>query len=492
MVVTDVAARGIDIPLLDNVINYDFPSRSKLFVHRVGRVARAGREGTAYSLVSFDERAYMVDLFLFLGRKLRNKADPNTAAHNDDVGSGKYNPDLAEATYYGSLPSVRLGEEMEFYRSLVAKHSLSKLVACADRAYKMYYKTRSGASYASVQRGKTLEGGVHPMFSAHDGLDKGDDYSKPAEDAASLLSRISNFRAKKTIFEQLHKKNKVASDIMLVKRRVHERVIESKKRDLALRKAGEDARMEGEEGEEGQREAVEKEEKESGEAQSGVAEDQETPTPGDYESKWVPLSMSETKQPKAGKKKNQKRRRKSASDNSAARKTKKTKDFRDPNFFMSALPSEATDGLDVHDRSRAGLIDKFILELDGDDADALQKQHFVRKWDARKKKYIKVQPGMDPSTGTRRVNEAGARISKKYVPQLYEKWKSRATGPDADRNNDNNVDAQTTGMKRSKKGQGGPKDELKSKSEIRKERQKKERRKSWLATKKGKKKRGGG
>lgn len=70
LVVTDVAARGVDIPLMDNAINVHFPAKSKLFIHRVGRVARAGQSGTSYSLVSPEEMPYVLDLFLFLGRPL--------------------------------------------------------------------------------------------------------------------------------------------------------------------------------------------------------------------------------------------------------------------------------------------------------------------------------------------------------------------------------------------------------------------------------------
>ena len=73
LVVTDVAARGIDIPVLENVVNYDFPQGARVFVHRVGRTARAGRQGWAWSFVTNSELPYLLDLQLFLGRQIKSE-----------------------------------------------------------------------------------------------------------------------------------------------------------------------------------------------------------------------------------------------------------------------------------------------------------------------------------------------------------------------------------------------------------------------------------
>ena len=62
LVATDIAARGLDIPLLPHVVNYELPNVPEDYVHRIGRTGRAGASGIALSLVSLDEVAYLRDI----------------------------------------------------------------------------------------------------------------------------------------------------------------------------------------------------------------------------------------------------------------------------------------------------------------------------------------------------------------------------------------------------------------------------------------------
>ncbi len=62
LVATDIAARGIDVPGVSHVINYDLPNVPESYVHRIGRTARAGREGIAISLCDGEERAFLRDI----------------------------------------------------------------------------------------------------------------------------------------------------------------------------------------------------------------------------------------------------------------------------------------------------------------------------------------------------------------------------------------------------------------------------------------------
>ncbi|KAL2022852.1 hypothetical protein VTK56DRAFT_4383 [Thermocarpiscus australiensis] len=74
LVATDVAARGLDIPNVDCVLNYDVPQDSKTYVHRVGRTARAGKSGHAISIVTQYDLEIWLRIEAALGTKLSEYA----------------------------------------------------------------------------------------------------------------------------------------------------------------------------------------------------------------------------------------------------------------------------------------------------------------------------------------------------------------------------------------------------------------------------------
>ncbi|QIE59175.1 DEAD/DEAH box helicase [Rasiella rasia] len=73
LVATDIAARGLDIPLLPHVINYELPNIPEDYVHRIGRTGRAGASGQAISIVSVDEFEYVQGIEKLLGERLNQE-----------------------------------------------------------------------------------------------------------------------------------------------------------------------------------------------------------------------------------------------------------------------------------------------------------------------------------------------------------------------------------------------------------------------------------
>ena len=95
LVATDIAARGLDIPLLPHVVNFELPNIPEDYVHRIGRTGRAGASGEAISLFSPDETVFLRDIEILVGLKLPVEnirgfePDPNASKEPIKQGQGR-------------------------------------------------------------------------------------------------------------------------------------------------------------------------------------------------------------------------------------------------------------------------------------------------------------------------------------------------------------------------------------------------------------------
>lgn len=372
LVVTDVAARGIDIPVLANVINFSLPASSKVFVHRVGRTARAGRRGWAYSLVRETDLPYLLDLEIFLGRKL--------------LLSGDYQGERSDVNYsmnlvLGSFPEQTFENILEDVDAVRARdYDIQMLQGVAKRGEKLYLKTREPPSAESIKRAKEIRSkgwnSVHVLFGE----------SSLLKQRQELLDRLGQKRLKDTVFEFKKTTMTEAAELMSRRRRqlapIQERAKERKKIQEQEREAGLVYSLDGE---------MEKREQNTTNA---AASDK------DLESVFG----------SSGK--------------------KKKRDFRDPNFFMSHYASLETLQEKGYGMGAAGGSKSFAEEsraatfdVNGEGIDYQQKQGM--KWDRKRGKFINAgsEAGKDGRAAKYIRGESGQKIAASFRSGRFDAWK---------------------------------------------------------------------
>ncbi|EIN11681.1 DEAD-domain-containing protein [Punctularia strigosozonata HHB-11173 SS5] len=385
LVVTDVAARGIDIPVLENVINYDFPQGARVFVHRVGRTARAGRPGWAWSFVTNTELPYLLDLQLFLGRPLKSEVD------DAGVGDSVY----AENLVLGTFHRDKIDQEVESIRGLdEINHSLYTLREVMRKGQSMYERSKGKASPASYKRAKAMtkdipgkwglagsaEAGVHPVLLR--GRSEAQMEARHTEDAKkALLKAVNSFRPAETVFEIGKKGQGSGETAALMKQR--RKALEKAKQRAALTSTSQ-ALVEGQD---------EGEQEDAGENATSI----EMADEEDIE------AVFGTEHKNRGK-----------------------GSYRDSEYYLSYVQKgnaaekgySLTDGASFAEQARNATFD-----LTGDEGLKSQKRQQLR-WDQKKKKFVKGD-GAGADNVKMVKTESGTKLPATYRSGRFDEWKAK-------------------------------------------------------------------
>lgn len=113
LIATDVAARGLDVPRISHVVNYDVPYDTESYVHRIGRTGRAGREGDAILFVAPREKRMLQQIERATNQKIEPLVMPSTEMIN--------NQRIARFTQ--TISDTIASEGLEFYASILEKYT---------------------------------------------------------------------------------------------------------------------------------------------------------------------------------------------------------------------------------------------------------------------------------------------------------------------------------------------------------------------------------
>lgn len=410
LIVTDLAARGLDIPLLDNVINYSFPAKGKLFLHRVGRVARAGRSGTAYSLVAPDEVPYLLDLHLFLGRALtlaRSHEEPSSALGVDGV--------------LGRVPqSVVDEEDCGLRNTLEASLELRGLGHVADNAQQQYVRSRPAPSPESIKRAKELDLavlGLHPLFSSR--------FEEKELQRLRLVDSIKNYRSRATIFEINASNRDLSSQVMRAKRQKDRKAIASFQQGRQGKQGGPAGPAPS---------CPTLKEKQPKEEEQAAEED--------VEDVFTEVVCRKRQRPRPGPDRGAKRQREEAWQ-------------RDQDFYVPYRPKDFDSERGLRVGGDGGAFEQqvagAVLDLMGDETQNLNRGQQQFKWDRKKKRFV-GQSGQEDKKKIK--TESGRYISSSYKRDLYQKWKKKQKIDDRDSEEEGASDRRGPDRRRGKWGRG--------------------------------------